>query len=335
MRAQNFHTDSNIGSDIHISLIIVSYNTRDMLRQSLESIWTHKGNKRCEVFVVDNASMDGSANMVEKEFTWVQLICSSKNLGFAAGNNLAMHKSRGRYVVLLNPDARLTEGALEKSFEHMETCSEIGILGGQMIRPDGKLEPSARMLPSLFNKVLHLTGLSSRFPKSRICGRVDYSWWDHSEPRSVGWVVGAFFMIRRETLEQIGLLDERYFLYFEEIDFCRRAKQAGWDVVFFPYARVVHWGGQSSLQSQGKISMQGKQLINIRIKSEYRYHRKFEGIVSVALMAGFEMLWYGLIFLKNRMASSPDALQKRKDARWHISMILQTLVLDRLGAGGR
>jgi GT2 family glycosyltransferase len=262
---------------IDVSIVIVSFNTRDVTRQCLEHVRKHAAAVRHEVLVVDNASVDRSADMVAAEFPEVHLIRSDDNRGFAGGNNPAMKIARGRYILLLNSDAFLSEGALEKTLQYMDDHPDTGVLGCKLTDPDGTMQASARMLPGPLNKILHITGLAARFPGSKFFGRVDYTWWDHSEPRTVGWVVGAFFLIRRETMESIGVLDERYFLYFEEIDYCLTARRAGWKVVFYPHAEIVHIGGQSAVKVPGKISAKGRQMVSIRLTSEFRYYRKMYG----------------------------------------------------------
>ena len=285
------------------------------------------------MLVVDNASDDGSADMVAAEFPRAQLIRSPENKGFAGGNNPAMKIARGRYILLLNSDAFLAEGVLEKTIHYMDDHPHIGVLGCKLTDPDGTLQPSARMLPGPLNKIFHITGLAAHFPKSKFFGRVDYTWWDHSEPRSVGWVVGAYFIIRRQTMEDIGVLDDRYFLYFEEIDYCLSARRAGWDVVFYPYASVIHLGGQSSLKTGKRVSAKGRQIVAIRITSEFRYYRKMYGWLHVLLAAGIELIWNQVVYAKNLFSRSSSAAQKRDQAGMIIELIIQTLQKDRWGRG--
>lgn len=319
---------------IDLSIIIVSFNTKDTTRKCLSYVRQFAPDVPYEVLVVDNASTDGSADMVEKEFPWAGLIRLSKNKGFAGGNNEGIRKASGRYVLLLNSDAFIEEGVLNSTLKFMEQNPTIGVLGCTLTNEDGSLQASARMLPSLMNKFFVITGLTSRYPKSRIFGRVDFSWWDHSCPRRVGWVVGAYFLIRREVIDDIGMLDERYFLYSEEIDFCHGAQKSGWDVVFYPYARVVHLGGQSVSQSGTQVSKQGKQLIIHRIRSEFRYYRKWHGLLWVILSAGIEISWRGIVLLKNLPSRSRKAQCKRQESCMISRLILATLIDDRFGKGG-
>jgi GT2 family glycosyltransferase len=316
-----------------LSIIIVSFNTRTETRECLKSIRENAKNINYEVFVVDNDSKDGSPDMVAFEFPNVHLIRHSVNKGFAGGNNPALEKATGRYVLLLNSDALLTRNALIKALDYMNENPKVGVLGGKLKNPDGTLQPSARMLPGPINKVLHLTGLASRYSRSKWFGRADFSWWDHSKPLSVGWVVGAFFLIRKETLNEVGFLDERYFLYFEEIDFCLRVKRAGWDVVCYPHAEIIHWGGKSSSSVSEELSEKGNQLVPIRIKSEFRYYSKWHGALAVLVSAGIEIFWNTAIIIKNSFNRTSRSDEKRIKALDQIRIIIETLVDDRLGRG--
>ena len=318
---------------IDVSIVIVSFNTRDVTRQCLEDVRKHAGAVRHEVLVVDNASADRSADMVAAEFPEVHLIRSDDNRGFAGGNNPAMKIARGRYILLLNSDAFLSGGALEKTLQYLDDHPSIGVLGCKLTYPDGTMQASARMLPGPLNKILHITGLAARFPGSKFFGRVDYTWWDHSEPRTVGWVVGAYFLIRRETMEDIGVLDEQYFLYFEEIDYCLTARRAGWEVVFYPHAEIVHIGGQSTVKVPGKISSKGRQMISVRLTSEFRYYRKMYGWLRLLSIVAIEAGWNATVFVKNFLSRSGEAADKMDEARTMIHLIRRTLREDRWGSG--
>ncbi len=318
---------------VDVSIVIVSFNTRELTRKCLKSVAAYAADIAHEVIVVDNASQDGSGDMVETEFPRVRLIRMPENRGFAGGNNPGIRKASGRYVLLLNSDAFLNQGALKNTVAFMDRHPRIGILGCKLTNPDGSLQPSARMLPSPLNKILHITGLAAKFPRSTFFGRVDFSWWDHVTPRSVGWVVGAFFLIRSEIVREIGALDERYFLYFEEIDYCLSARRAGWDVVFYPHVQVVHLGGRSAAQSNQKLSSKGKQMISIRVTSEFRYYRKLHGLGHVLTSALIEFFWNGAVFFRNLLRSSQTAAYKKDEAKAIMGLILATLWNDRCGKG--
>ncbi len=306
-----------------ISIIIVSFNTRELTRRCLACVEIHAQAVHCEVIVVDNASTDGSAEMVRQEFPEVILICQPINKGFSGGNNPGMKRATGRYILLLNSDAFITQGVLPRCLAYMEKRPRVGILGCRLTNPDGSLQPSARSLPGPITKLFHISGLAARFPTSRIFGKVDYTWWDHRTPRKVGWVVGAFFLIRRRTMEEIGLLDEGYFLYFEEIDYCLTAQKAYWDVLFYPHASVVHLGGQSTLKTPGRISSHGRQSLAIRITSEFYYYRKWYGPLGLFSVAAVEYLWNALIRLKQTLKPGPHAQKKKADATAVMELIIQ------------
>ncbi len=331
----NSHIKESANQKVDISIVIVSFNTRDMTRKCLKCVEKYAGSIAHEVFVVDNASADGSADMISKEFPWVHLIRLSENRGFAGGNIPAMKRAAGRYILLLNSDAFLSEEVVAKTLLYMDQNPHVGILGCKLTDPDGGLQPSARMLPNPLNKILHITGLAAHFPKSKFFGRVDFSWWDHSEPRIVGWVVGAFFLIRKEMMAEIGALDDRYFLYFEEIDYCLSAKRAGWDVVFYPYVSVIHLGGQSAAKTGEKLSSKGKQMISVRMTSEFRYYRKLYGCFHVFLSATIEFFWNLIVYARNLFRRSDYGTARRKDAMIIMGLIVSTLLKDRWGKGRR
>jgi N-acetylglucosaminyl-diphospho-decaprenol L-rhamnosyltransferase len=316
---------------VDLSIVIVSYNTKELTRHCLECIKKFAKDISHEVLVTDNSSIDGSADMVAEEFPWVRLIRLSENRGFAGGNIPGMKNASGKYILLLNSDAFLSEGVLHNTISHMDKHHEIGILGCSLINSDGTLQPSARMLPSPLNKILQITGLAAHFPKSRFFGRADFTWWDHSVPRSVGWVVGAFFLIRRKTMEELGFLDDRYFLYFEEVDYCLSAKRAGWKVVFYPHAHVVHLTGQSAAKSGQDITEHGKQIKAIRIASEFRYYRKLYGWFFVLLSASIEYLWCLCIITRNFFKTSDGSITKKREAINTMQLIIATLKKNNWG----
>ena len=314
-----------------ISIVIVSYNTIDTTRKCLSLVKECLTEKKTEVIVVDNSSTDGSVEMIKDEFKFVKLIELKENRGFAAGNTPGMKIARGRYILLLNPDSFIETGVLTKTVDYMDLNPKAGILGCKLTDLYGKMQPSARMQPGIINKILHITGLSARFPDSKLFGRLDYTWWDHDSPKNVGWVVGAFFMIRRETMMDLGYLDHRYFLYYEEIDYCLNAHKKGWDVIFFPHVSVIHLGGVSSKKSGAKVSQKGSQMVKIKIKSELRFYRKWHNMLYVLLLSGFEILWNFAVYLKNSIKRSGDSKIKRDNAKYMIKSLVGILWQDNFG----
>lgn len=232
---------------LDLSLVIVNWNTRSLLEQCLTSVWEDMSTSegfRVETFVVDNASTDGSAPMVRARFPQMKLIENQDNAGFARANNQAIRESQGRYVLLLNPDTKVRPGALKALIRFMDAHPDAGAAGSRLLNPNGTLQRSAHPLPTLSRELWRLFHLDVLWPYS--CYRMDR--WDENEPREVGVAKGACLILRREALAQVGLLDESYFIYSEEVDLCYRLRQAGWRVYWVPQAVVVHYGGQSTRQ---------------------------------------------------------------------------------------
>ncbi len=228
---------------IDLSIIIVNWNTKDLLADCLESLIGIQQSVR-EVIVVDNASMDGSAGMVYAHFPWVTLIESPDNLGFAAGNNLALRHATGKYVLLLNPDTVVTEWAIERLWHVLAACPTAGIAGAQLLNADGSPQMSVGIYPSVWSE---LPLLNRRLNPVRSTRQISTAGGDLTV-QSVDWVSGACLMIKREVIEAIGLLDESFWLYTEETDWCYRAKTAGWDVLLVLQSQVYHLARAASRQ---------------------------------------------------------------------------------------
>ena len=261
-----------------VSVVIVSFNTCGLLRDCLNALYRELADMEAEVFVVDNNSSDGSPAMVQQEFPAVHLIKSASNLGFAAANNRAFPQCNGEYVILLNSDAFLKPRALQRAVEHMELRPAAGLGGARLVGRDGSWQPSARKFPSLLNEFLSLSGLSVKFASSRFFGRQDRTWADPAMPAQVDWVPGAFSIIRRSVLDETGYFDENFFLYYEEVDLCRRIKNNGYEVWYWPDVEVVHYGGESSKTVAAlSMSKSGAQLTLWRMRSQLLYYRKHLG----------------------------------------------------------
>lgn len=275
-----------------LSVVIVSWNVADLLRRCLRSIvgdaapergtdlalpgtsWTY------DIWVVDNASTDGSPEMVRREFPFVHLIANSDNLGFSAANNQAIASSEGTYVLLLNCDAEVMGNAIEMMLSHMEQHPDVGMLGPMLRYPDGTVQPSRRRFPTLATAYLESTLLQRWFPRNRVLGRYYVADVPDDVIQEVDWIVGACMMTRRQVVEQVGSLDSGFFMYSEELDWCYRIKQAGWKVVYLPAAEVVHHEGRSSEQvvPARHIHFQS---------SKVRFFRKHHGTVAGELLRLF------------------------------------------------
>ncbi|HEC83939.1 MAG: glycosyltransferase family 2 protein [Candidatus Parabeggiatoa sp. nov. 2] len=297
-----------------ISVIIVSFNTCDLLLECLQTLQTQAGGIRYETIVIDNASQDGSADMVEREFPDVQLIRSTENLGFAAANNLGFAQARGHYVVLLNSDAFLKPQALSKALAYMQAGPKnpkIGVGGARLVGPDGTWQPSARMFPNLLNNFITLSGLAAKYPHSRFFGRVDRTWADPDQAAIVDWVPGAFSIMPRHVLEEVGYFDEQFFLYYEEVDLCKRIQAKGYNICYWPDVVVVHLGGESSKTlKELKIYSTGKQISLWQMRSALLFYRKHYGALSAWLWMQMENLWLMLRALKNGWSKQADKQQK-------------------------
>ncbi len=228
---------------IDVSIIIVNWNTRDLLAQCLQSICDAASNLSFEIIVVDNASTDGSQALVRQSFPNVRLIENTENVGFARGNNQGLAVSKGRYALLLNSDALLLANAAQMMLDLAEAKPQAGIVGAQLLNPDDSFQASHTPFPNLWQEFLTLSGL----------GRMLYGRWYPSRgpeedkgPQRVGYVEGACMLVRREAFEDVGGLDEGYFMYAEEVDWCYTMREKGWQVWYQPAAKVVHLGGGSS-----------------------------------------------------------------------------------------
>jgi GT2 family glycosyltransferase len=243
-----------VGHGIDLSVITVSYNTRDLLRDCLGSVFSTLDSRlACEVIVVDNASSDDSVAMVRDLFPQVILFENSENRGFAAGSNQALVESRGRYVILLNPDTVVREGALDGMMRLLEGHSDIGAVGPKLLFPDGSLQHSAFSFPTLAMIFLDYFPVHHRLSDSRLNGRYPRRLYEMGEPFPIDHPLGAALMVRRQVVDEVGLLDEDFFMYCEEIDWCMRIKAAGWQIVCYPQAEIIHHVGQSTTQLRDEM----------------------------------------------------------------------------------
>jgi hypothetical protein len=229
-----------------LSVIIVTWNSRQHIENCLNSVCREAAGIGHEIFVVDNASEDRTAEIVRTEFPGVIFEQNRKNLGFAAANNQALAKSTGAFVLLLNPDAVLLPGALAKMSACLEQHPEVGVAGPKILNEDGSIQLTcARHLPTLLAEVWKLSGLDARFPGSKVFGRHLMSYWDHQDSRPVELISGACMLIRREVIQHCGPLDDRFFFMYEDVEFCHRVLQNGYKIYYLADAAVKHLEGRS------------------------------------------------------------------------------------------
>lgn len=266
-----------------LTLVIVSWNVCELLRRCLQSILATEGD--VEIVVVDNASTDGSPEMVQEAFPQVRLIANEENRGFTAANNQGLALAQGRALMLLNPDTEVVEDALATMVEYLDAHPKVGALGPRLLFPDGRQQPSRRRFPTFATALVESTVIQEWWADNRILRRYYMADTPDDAIQPVDWVVGACLLVRREAYEQVGGLDEGFFMYSEELDWCKRIKDAGWEVVYLPTATVLH--------HEGKSSEQVVPARHIRFQtSKVRYFRKHHGSLQAEALRWFLLATY-------------------------------------------
>ena len=265
-----------------------------------------------EIFVVDNNSSDGSADSVERDFAEVRLIRNHENTGFAAANNSALREATGRYVMLLNSDTRVHPGAFREMIAFMEAHRQAGYCGPMLLNDDGTHQPSARRFPTVLSRPFSMAGLPPRYPESRHC--LDLHILKGSdESFRMDWVTGACLMVRREAFEAVGPMNEEFFLYFEETDWCHQMASAGWEGWYVPAAKVTHLGGRSVEHAHDVRPFFGNHPVHW-VQSARRYRRRHFGWVGMVVAELLEVLLYVLIWLRHVWRSNEQSRAKARTA---------------------
>lgn len=289
---------------LDLSIVIVNYKSMDYLRRCLESIYNHEQDVSYEVIVVDNFSQDGSAHFIRAEFPEALLIANSENMGFSYANNQGMKASRGHYILLLNNDTEVLAGALKTFLEVMERNPGIGVVGGRLLNGDRSIQQSyGKVIPFLGDFLQRKLFLNLyEIHKIRWLGKI--LGWLHSTEKEVDWVKGAGMCLRREAIFAADLMDERYFMYFEEVDLCRRLKRLGWKVYYSPEPQIIHYGGVSVSKNPDQVKFEYR-------KSQLYFYKKHFGELGLTWIRLYLMLkmaknylaWY----LKTKWANQPSA----------------------------
>ncbi|MFW5697152.1 MAG: glycosyltransferase family 2 protein, partial [Fimbriimonadaceae bacterium] len=253
--------------DFDLSITVVNWNVRDDLRACLQSLRQLEGEGSFEVIVVDNASADGSAEMVREEFPEVTLYALDQNLGFAAGHNYALDRRNGFHAALINPDTVAHPGLVRSVLGYFHEHPEVGIIGPKVLNPDGSLQYSCRRFPNPVAAAFRNTILGRLFPNNRFTREYLMTDWEHETERPVDWVSGCALFVRGEVLDAIGGLDADYYMYCEETDFCLRAHKAGYQVMYVPSGQITHAIGKST----DKVA--NKMIVRFH-RSMLRYYRK-------------------------------------------------------------
>jgi GT2 family glycosyltransferase len=318
-------TDQANSEVADITIALVSYNTAFLFDRLFSTIAAAQGRLKLQIVVIDNVSRDNSREILREKYPFVELIANDTNVGFGRANNQALARMRGRYLLLLNTDAFVATDTLAKTFEFMEHNPCCGVLGVKLVGEDGALQPCCRFFPTPWNVFLVAHGLEKLFPKTQLIDDVS---WDHQSVRQCDWVPGCFYLVRKMVLDQLGLFDPRFFLYYEEVDHCRRVREAGWDVTYYPYTEVVHVGGESA-KSDARLSSVGRQISHLQVESELLYFRKHYGIVGV--IAWIVLTACGALLSLFKDAIRPARQQLRAAHREQLATLLSLLTPTRWG----
>jgi len=288
---------------LDLSIVIVSYNTRDMLRDCLNSLPAATEGLTVETYVVDNNSPDDSVAMVQSEFTDVHLIANQENAGFTRANNQALRLCAGRFVLILNPDTEAEPGALTTLVRYLETHPDVGAVGPKLLNTDGSLQANGRWFPNPWREFVGHSGLRRLNPKSA-SPYWEYEREDFDKEWETDTVTGACLMTRHEIMDKVGMLDEDFFMFYEEIEWCWRIRKAGWKIMYVPQARVTHhW--------MGSVRQQNRAMTARLFKSMLIYYKKTAGLGAQVAVRGVilmgliknELLWLG-VAIKRRLRAA-------------------------------
>ena len=286
-----------------LSIIIVNWNVKSLLEKCLESIFRETRDLNYEVIVVDNNSKDGSQeflSQLEKKGK-IKLILNQTNLGFAKANNQALDLAKGEFILFLNPDTEILDQAIVKAVKFMRQHEDWGIMGCQLIDKNGQVQMSVRRFPTLISQILILLKLHHLFPKLTPLKKYFFSDFDYSRVQEVDQVMGAFLLTKHKIINQIGGFDENFYLWFEEVDFCKRVQNAGWKVIYNPEIKIIHHGGQSFCQilSYKKQKIYNQSVIYYFKKHHPAWQAKF--LMMLQLISLFLTFLYGFCYLRKRI----------------------------------
>jgi hypothetical protein len=274
-----------------LSIVIVNYNVKNLLKKCLESIFKYQKDIEFEVIVIDNSSKDHSQEMLQRDFPQIKLIENKRNLGFSRACNQGIKESQARYILLLNPDTELTPGGFKKMMDFMDSKPGIGICGPKMVNEEGKLQFSCRSLPSYLTAISSSQSILNRiFPYNFLSKKYLLKNQDHSQISEVDWVSGSCLLAKREMLEKEGLLDERFYMYVEDVDLCFRAKKLGFSVFYFPQVVVVHHIGKSTQKRKFTMLLEHH-------RSMYYFYRKHHNPNVFLKGIVFLSIWMRLFFV--------------------------------------
>jgi len=251
---------------VDVSIIIAAWNVKDLLYNCLQSVYRQTKGISFEVIYVDNASEDGSVEIVAREFPQVKIIENDDNKGFIEANNQGIEIANGRYVLLLNSDTVVLDNAIAKAVKFADSHPEAAVVGCRVLNPDKTIQRTCFMYPSALNMLLSATYLYKVSPGSRFFGREQMTWWDYNDAREVEAVCGCFSLVRKKAIDEVGYMDPTYFVYGDDPDWCYRFKKNTWKIMFTPEAEIIHYGGQTTKKMADKFYLQlhGAKLLFIK-----------------------------------------------------------------------
>ena len=309
-----------------VSIVIVNWNTKELLHNCLESIYEQAGEVDYEIIVVDNASSDESVEMVLSKFPAVIVISNETNRGFAAANNQGIRIAKGKYILLLNSDTVICDRAVEKTLSFAANRPKAGVIGCQVWENSKSIQMTCFRFPSLRNLFLETTALSRIFKKNHFFGRERMLWWGRDSERQVDVVSGMFMLVRKEAIDDVGLMDESYFLYSEETDWCYRFSKAGWEILFWPGARIIHvdGGSHSSKQAESQMHLQKRTSMLIFFRKHYGLKSFVLARLLLLLHAGIRLTVLSVVAISKQLLgkSAASELKVRQGHWWTLKFCL-------------
>lgn len=273
---------------MNLSIIIVNYNTKELLKQTIESVINTIEHIEYEIIVSDNDSKDGSQTMIKEEFSRVRLIENNDNLGFPKGNNVAIREAKGRYILLLNSDTKVLENCIEDCAKYMDNHKDIGALGCKLVLADGTLDHACkRGFPTPEASLFYMLKFNRLFPQNKKFAAYTMGYLSEDSINEVDSLTGAFMLVRREVIDKVGFLDERFFMYGEDIDWCYRIKSAGYKVVYYPKVTTIHYKGQSSKKKKLKTIYEFHRAMILFYNKHYR--KEYNFIVTLLVYIGISL----------------------------------------------
>ncbi len=271
-----------------VSIIIVNYNTCKLTVECIQSVYDSQLDYQYEIFVVDNASVDGSVLAIRQSFSNVTVIANKENVGFSRANNQAIRAAKGRYILLLNSDTVVQENTIYEMLQFMDKNDNIGASGCKVVLPDGSLDQAChRGFPTPAASFYYMTGFAKRYPNNPTFTGYHLTYLNMDETHEIDCLVGAYMLVRRKAIEQAGLLDETFFMYGEDIDWCYRIKEAGWKIVYYPLVSIIHYKGASSRKKPFKIIYEFHRAMYLFHK--YHYAKKYPFIINWVVYGGISL----------------------------------------------